>query len=131
MLRPDVLDAVSGKQRQQKIDVCYLDTTYLNPKYAFPSQEQVIKACADMCVSLSKVQADENDGWEQMKRERAGAGMVKFVRKESDGAIKQEDIKQEEDEEDTDATKGTLKPLTKQRGRLLVIVGTYLSLIHI
>ncbi|GAM90961.1 hypothetical protein ANO11243_090080 [Dothideomycetidae sp. 11243] len=54
LLRPDVLDAVSGKKRDQKIDVCYLDTTYLNPKYAFPSQEAVIKACADMCVSLSR-----------------------------------------------------------------------------
>jgi DNA cross-link repair 1A protein len=39
--------------QQQRIDICYLDTTYLNPKYAFPSQESVIQACADLCVSLS------------------------------------------------------------------------------
>lgn len=121
LLRPDVLDTVSGKERQQKLDACYLDTTYLNPKYAFPSQEDVIKACADMCVSLSKVQADEHDGWEQMKRERAGAGMVKFVRKESDSTIK----KEEEDEDDVDAMKVVTKSSGKQRGRLLVIVGTY------
>ncbi|KAJ4986015.1 DNA repair protein pso2 [Stagonosporopsis vannaccii] len=106
LLRPDVIDAVSGTSRQQKLDVCYLDTTYLTPKYAFPPQQQVIQACADMCVSLNKVRADETDGWEQMKRERAGAGMTKFVRKNSN-----------------DTTEDT--PKSPDRGRLLVIVGTY------
>ncbi|KAF3001847.1 hypothetical protein E8E13_004329 [Curvularia kusanoi] len=106
LLRPDVIDAVSGKSRQQKLDVCYLDTTYLTPKYAFPPQQQVIQACADMCVSLNKVRADETDGWEQMKRERAGAGMTKFVRKDSTS-----------NPEDP--------PKSPDRGRLLVIVGTY------
>lgn len=106
LLRPNVLDAVSGKNKQQKLDVCYLDTTYLNPKYAFPPQQQVIQACADMCVSLSKVRADDNDGWEQMKRDRAGQGMVKFVHKDSNAD-------------------DTLEPESPQRGRLLVVVGTY------
>jgi DNA cross-link repair 1A protein len=106
LLRPDVLDAVSGKNRQQKLDACYLDTTYLNPKYAFPPQQQVIQACADMCVSLNKVRADDTDGWEQMKRERAGQGMVKFVRKDSD-------------------TENPEEPKSPTRGRLLVVVGTY------
>jgi DNA cross-link repair 1A protein len=106
LLRPDVLDAVSGKSRQQKLDVCYLDTTYLNPKYAFPPQQQVIQACADMCVSLSKVRTDDTDGWEQMKKHRAGHGMVKFVRKDSD-------------------TYNSEEPKSPERGRLLVVVGTY------
>jgi DNA cross-link repair 1A protein len=106
LLKPDVLDAVSGKNRQQKLDVCYLDTTYLNPKYAFPPQQQVIQACADMCVSLNKVRADDTDGWEQMKRERAGQGMVKFVRKDSN-------------------TDDPAEPKSPARGRLLVVVGTY------
>lgn len=106
LLRPDVLDAVSGRSKQQKLDVCYLDTTYLNPKYAFPPQQQVIQACADMCVSLSKVQTDDADGWEQMKRERAGQGMVKFVRKKSNADNPEQ-------------------PKSPERGRLLVVVGTY------
>ena len=113
LLRPDVVDAVSGKNiAQQKLDVCYLDTTYLTPKYAFPSQEEVIKACADMCVSLSKDFVDQDDSWEQTKKERAGSGMVKFVRKDS--AIK------EEGDTSSDSPSGKDK---KSRGRLLVSCG--------
>lgn len=110
LLRPEIVDAVTGKNSgQQKLDVCYLDTTYLTPKYAFPSQEEVIKACADMCVSLGKECIDENDGWEKTKKERAGSAMVKFIQKET---------KEGECDSQTSADK-------KPRGRLLVIVGTY------
>ncbi|KAK5117713.1 hypothetical protein LTR62_005137 [Meristemomyces frigidus] len=149
LLMPDVQDKLTGKSKEQKIDVCYLDTTYLNPKYAFPSQQNVIQACADMCVSLSKHSVDESDGWEQMKRRRAGKGMVQFVRRESNptSSIKAEE--QEENDLDLDPdqqyenTKNDFKllqnPSTSQqilatpttpsiekgRGRLLVIVGTY------
>ncbi len=119
LLRPDVIDAVTGKKiAQQKLDVCYLDTTYLTPKYAFPSQEDVIESCADMCVSLSKDFIDSTDSWEQTKRERAGTGMVKFVRKDTDIII-------EEPDEAPAATTTDCPPTPKRRGRLLVIVGTY------
>jgi len=37
----------------QKLDSVYLDTTYLNPKYAFPNQKGVIKACEGLCVGLN------------------------------------------------------------------------------
>lgn len=116
-LRPDIVDTITGRNlTQQKLDVCYLDTTYLTPKYAFPSQEEVIKACADMCVSLSKDIVDVSDSWEKTKKERAGDGMVKFIRKTS--------IK-EEVEEDEVKIKIEDEPPKKGRGRLLVIVGTY------
>ncbi|KAH9832571.1 DRMBL-domain-containing protein [Rhodofomes roseus] len=36
--------AIKGK----RIDHCYLDTTYLDPKYCFPPQPQVIPACAEL-----------------------------------------------------------------------------------
>jgi DNA cross-link repair 1A protein len=107
---PDIVDSISGKTKQQKIDVCYLDTTYLNPRYAFPSQENVITACADMCVSLRKERAEESDAWEVVKKERAGAGMQKFV----NAAIKAED-------DSIAMSLGSTKP----RGRLLVVCGTY------
>lgn len=132
LLMADVQCKITGKSKEQKIDVCYLDTTYLNPKYAFPSQEYVIKACADMCVSLSKHTVDESDGWEQMKRQRAGEGMARFVRKESLPEIKDEPL----DDDDADGMKLERNPNASQqilsstseknnRGRLLVIVGTY------
>lgn len=126
-LMPDIVDKMTGKSRQQKIDVCYLDTTYLNPKYAFPCQEEVIKACAEMCVSLNKLAPDASDGWEQMKRARAGEGMVKFIRKDSAPST----IKEEEEDGSPDS-KQSMKLMTnvklgneKTRIRLLVIVGTY------
>lgn len=116
-LRPDIVDTITGRNlAQQKLDVCYLDTTYLTPKYAFPSQEEVIKACANMCVSLSKDFVDESDSWETTKKERAGDGMIKFVRKTS--------VKEEVEEEEV-KIKIEDEPSKKARGRLLVIVGTY------
>jgi DNA cross-link repair 1A protein len=112
-LRPDIVDTVNGKTKEQKLDVCYLDTTYLNPKYAFPTQEDVIKACADMCISLSREHTDRSDDWETMKRERAGSGMIQFLENGSKTA-KQEEL---------DSTDGC--PSNAPRGRLLVVVGTY------
>ncbi|KAF2270341.1 DNA cross-link repair protein pso2/snm1 [Lojkania enalia] len=122
LLRPETIDAAGGKSRPQKLDVCYLDTTYLSPKYAFPPQRQVIQACADMCVSLNKRHTDETDSWEAMKRERVSEGMVKFVRKCSN--LKQEDTGNKE-EDDIEAMMSIGGESTKQRGRLLVVVGTY------
>ena len=109
LLKPDVLDAISGLTRQQVIDTCYLDTTYLTPKYAFPSQEDVITACAQMCVSLSKEIVDAGDDWEKVKKERAGSAMTRFLEKPDENLV----IKSEDD----------TKP--RKRGRLLVVCGTY------
>ena len=108
-----------------------------------------------MCVSLSKVSVDDDDGWEQMKRNRAGAGMVKFIRQGSTSSVKKEEapededmnskeqddeatIKPEHEDDNTDATVNVKteddatspKPLAtikeaRTRGRLLVVVGTY------
>ncbi|KIW65257.1 hypothetical protein PV04_07530 [Phialophora macrospora] len=111
LLRPDVVDAITGQTKQQTIDTCYLDTTYLTPKYSFPSQQDVIDACAQMCVSLSKDIVDSSDNWEKAKAERAGSVMKKFLEHGESEAI---DSKLEEAEK---------KP--KARGRLLVVIGTY------
>ncbi|KAL4960869.1 cytochrome P450-domain-containing protein [Aspergillus stella-maris] len=58
LLRPDVVDTKTGKSWQQRIDACYLDTTYLSPKYAFPRQSDVICACAELCSRIDKGEYD-------------------------------------------------------------------------
>lgn len=95
LLMADVVDSISGRTKQQQIDVCYLDTTYLNPRYAFPPQDDVVKACADMCARLK----DENVSWEVARGSNSMAHFVSAAPKEEEP--------------------------NKPRGRLLVVCGTY------
>ncbi|KAJ5766004.1 uncharacterized protein N7511_003620 [Penicillium nucicola] len=100
LLRPDVINPVTGKPRQQRIDLCYLDTTYLSPKYAFPDQQDVITACEELCVRL-----DEEAGVGLDSTKSPGGLMSKFL-----------------------STIPGSKPrdqATKVGGRLLVVIGTY------
>ena len=108
LLRPDVVDAITGQAKQQTIDTCYLDTTYLTPKYSFPGQQDVIDACAQMCISLSKEIADSSDAWNQAKTEMMGSTMTKFLEKG-----------------DTELVKPAEEDKPRMRGRLLVVIGTY------
>jgi DNA cross-link repair 1A protein len=99
LLMPNVVDAITGRTRQQKIDVCYLDTTYLNPRYAFPPQEDVIRACAEMCVRLADERANSDAG----EAVRGTSTLENFVKS---AAPKAEEP-------------------GKLPGRLLVVCGTY------
>ncbi|KAJ4402245.1 DNA cross-link repair protein PSO2/SNM1 [Gnomoniopsis sp. IMI 355080] len=73
-LKPEIIDP-SGKIKQQKIDVCYLDTTYLNPRYSFPPQNDVIRACADLCFQLDSTLRNDNETeWNSVLRRREGRG---------------------------------------------------------
>ncbi|KAA8915005.1 hypothetical protein FN846DRAFT_2896 [Sphaerosporella brunnea] len=81
--------------RGQRLDEVYLDTTYLNPKYAFPPQKMVVDACAQLCVGLSlgsTSSSKESPG-------SGGGGISSFLSQP--------------------ARKG------KEKGRLLIVVGTY------
>lgn len=42
-------------QRYGPLDIVYLDTTYLNPKYSFPPQESCIKAACDLAKRHNNV----------------------------------------------------------------------------
>ncbi|KAL5596923.1 hypothetical protein BROUX41_006401 [Berkeleyomyces rouxiae] len=68
LLRPEVIDAVSNKAQQQKIDICYLDTTYLDPRYAFPPQKDVIDACAELCSELSANPDVPCEVWDRLQK---------------------------------------------------------------
>lgn len=106
LLRPDVVDAITGKGRQQTIDMCYLDTTYLNPRYSFPPQEQVIKACADLCASMSPDPDSKDDVWERSAQANGMQTMSKYLHNSK--------------AEKADETQGK-----KPGQRLLVVCGTY------
>lgn len=108
LLKPDISDSVTGKLRQQKIDLCYLDTTYLNPRYSFPPQNDVIQACADVCASMSPDPNSKDDVWEAAKREAGNTAVSKYFQSD-----KQPD------------TQDKPPPKKKLGQRLLVICGTY------
>ncbi|KAB5530315.1 DNA repair metallo-beta-lactamase-domain-containing protein [Coniochaeta sp. 2T2.1] len=130
-LQPETMDAVTGRTKQQKIDVCYLDTTYLNPRYSFPPQENVIRACADLCVALnnSLTSGDEKE-WDSLLRRREGGappgvdGVSKFFTSDKDKKPSPPTPKPT-----TDASTSpphAFKAMTAQRPpRLLIICGTY------
>nr|XP_031858424.1 uncharacterized protein CI109_006187 [Kwoniella shandongensis]KAA5525496.1 hypothetical protein CI109_006187 [Kwoniella shandongensis] len=120
------------------IHTCYLDTTYLNPKYCFPPQPQVIEACASLArktvVGLSETAPKLEDVKPQMymkveegaelktdpaeEEERSKAMMEGWlVKKEEEG-----DMDGEVKEELKDV--GDMAPM-KKKGRTLVVMGTY------
>ena len=102
LLRPNVINPVTGKPRQQHIDKCYLDTTYLSPKYCFPAQEDVITACSELCVRLNQEAGVGHDTGKSI----TGGLMNKFL-SAATGNNKAPD-------------KGS-----QAGGRLLVVIGTY------
>ncbi|KAI0382050.1 DRMBL-domain-containing protein [Hypomontagnella monticulosa] len=110
LLKPETLDVVSGKVKQQKIDVCYLDTTYLNPRYSFPPQDDVISACAEFCKSIAGDSSIANDALKGIKGEKGTVS--KFFQKE------------EKTSPSTDS-KADSKAPKQPKDRLLVICGTY------
>ncbi|PHH79987.1 hypothetical protein CDD82_2033 [Ophiocordyceps australis] len=108
LLKPDVVEAVTGKIKQQTINVCYLDTTYLNPRYSFPPQQDVIKACADLCASMSPDPDCKDEVWNQSSRATGDQAVSRFFH-----------------EPKTERLDGSEKKPARPRQRLLVICGTY------
>lgn len=146
-LRPNLFDAVEGKIKRQKIDVCYLDTTYLNPRYSFPPQDGVIRSCAELCVALNDgVVSGDDSRWNSLLRKREGGApagvdsVSKFFKGDREKTTgtngkgsKESGIEANEDEDcvvieqappPLDAFTAIQKK-TSNRNRLLVVCGTY------
>lgn len=112
LLKPNIMDAISGKTKQQKIDICYLDTTYLNPRYSFPPQDDVISACAAFCKTISGDPHAIDDAYDALKRDKGDTSVSQFFTKDTSRSG------------DTQATaRATARSDPKHR--LLVICGTY------
>ena len=99
LLRPEIINPTTGEPKRQTIDVCYLDTTYLNPKYAFPSQADVVSACAEKCRALN--------GERPAKRANGNATSVKMTKYLTESESK------------------AGEQSTPRKERLLVVIGTY------
>ncbi|KAI1791850.1 DRMBL-domain-containing protein [Ganoderma leucocontextum] len=89
--------------KDKHIDHCYLDTTYLDPKYCFPPQPLVISACAELAKRLvlgrSSDDATAGDG-----KPRTMTGWFTRVEK---------------------SDKGKEKEKANASDKILVVVGTY------
>ncbi|PIL24631.1 hypothetical protein GSI_12515 [Ganoderma sinense ZZ0214-1] len=92
--------AIKGKH----IDHCYLDTTYLDPKYCFPPQPLVISACAELAKRLALGRSGD-DGAAGDAKPRTMTGWFARVEKNDKGKEKEK-------------TNGS-------SDKILVVVGTY------
>ena len=135
-----------------RIDTCYLDTTYLNPKYCFPPQPQVIEACATLArrtvLGMSDTappldEAKENIkpevyGEAEYQQEKAKEMMQGWLVKKEEGEttdVKVEDGVGVKLENGVSLENGIKvegvkeEPLVevkaKPKGRTLVVMGTY------
>ncbi|KAI5283624.1 hypothetical protein KEM54_001979 [Ascosphaera aggregata] len=112
-LAPEVKDPSTGKFLLQKLDAVYLDTTYLNPKYSFPNQEDVIQTCAAICVKLNRGEPLD------AARSASSLHMSKFVSRESSNTSKST-------ASPTPAKPAAIANANNQNGsRLCVVIGTY------
>ncbi|KAK7731015.1 DNA cross-link repair protein PSO2/SNM1 [Cytospora paraplurivora] len=141
-LKPETTDAL-GKVKQQKIDVCYLDTTYLNPRYSFPPQNDVIRACAELCLELdTSLRAEDETKWHSVLRRREGRGIGNndtvsrfFVAADKPDEASPKTTRDNSGDDDDDTATATAngpnaftalgQKARENRNRLLVVCGTY------
>lgn len=113
LLRPETVDPDTGQRRLQTIDVCYLDTTYMSPKYAFPSQEDVISTCAELCVQLNQ------DAGVGLQGRTGGLGRIHQYASAATGRTGSVNSSVNSSSSNSKGRE------SRSTGRLLVVLGTY------
>ncbi|OCF43848.1 DNA cross-link repair 1A protein [Kwoniella heveanensis CBS 569] len=113
------------------IHTCYLDTTYLNPKYCFPPQPQVINACAALArktvVGISATAPTLEDLKPQMNVKLEEGEEMKPHAEELEEKSKAMMAGWLVKKEEMDDVKEELREVgdVKPKGRTLVVMGTY------
>ena len=77
--------AIKGK----RIDHVYLDTTYLDPKYCFPPQSQVISACAELARRIVSGESLQGHAGSKDKKEGRVDGWLKVLGKSKESVQSQ------------------------------------------
>ncbi len=123
--------------QRAKIDTCYLDTTYLNPRYCFPPQPQVIEACASLArrtvLGLSDNAPPLPDSKDDVKdgilneAEEQGKDLISgwLVKREEGVKTELDDGNGPMDGITETAALDTDVKVEKKKGRTLVVMGTY------
>lgn len=110
--------------KDKKLDIIYLDTTYLDVKYCFPAQELVITACAQL-VRERVLEGDEG-ALRSVEGERHASEVKSMKGWLKDGVKKEESVEETTPGVDGDEPGSEdLKPEVKKKEKLLVMVGTY------
>ncbi|CAB4376901.1 unnamed protein product [Rhizophagus irregularis] len=143
-----VLHSAIVQPQNPAIDILYLDTTYLNPQYCFPAQEQVVNAVIKLIRKAinrgelipMKRSSGYNGQWrnKQPRLDKSQLALDKWFKKTSTDSNKTEQLEnvtnaediamedefQHEDNEDNDDM--DIDETKLKNSKILIVIGTYL-----
>lgn len=143
-----VLHSAIVQPQNPAIDILYLDTTYLNPQYCFPAQEQVVNAVIKLIRKAinrgelipMKRSSGYNGQWrnKQPRLDKSQLALDKWFKKTSTDSNKTEQLEnvtnaediamedefQHEDNEDIDDM--DIDETKLKNSKILIVIGTYL-----
>jgi len=146
-----VLHSAIAQPQNSAIDILYLDTTYLNPQYCFPAQEQVINAVVKLVRKAIKrgelIPMKRNNGYngqwknKQSQLDKSQLALDKWFKKSPIDSFKAEQsenvtkavsiansciIKEVESQNDDDDENIDIDEMKLKNSKILIVIGTYL-----